>query len=412
MANGEETKVSENEGYLSDESDFYGDSATKQSFEDRASEFDDTAYWKNHQPSLTEKADANVAQALASPPPKSFMYNPYAGQECAWQLEESVEAFLKRLPPKTTQVSESIPWIYITNPFREAPKRIAIHEEAPPDKDSDWGKCASEGNRLLEELTTLRNTIEKENAGEPTIPINLLMNKEKEVTVQKILDTAIDCQCTTGKVCFMSRLYVTPDRLLCPLFNAQVTLEYFQYLCDIHIRTKKPPHSDISSLFPPSSHIPNSKTLTLVSHKWMIFCLPSEVNEIWSAIAKSTSTNSLGIGAKVSPDGRSGVSQKSRLICVYTENFSDRMDVYRVLKAIKELGLVDKTQRNAIYYKADVFTYLQLNSSNPYDIKASLYNSQDFFKDPPQPKSVTKPKARPVKNENAKVDSFFRKVKK
>ncbi|APA14044.1 hypothetical protein sscle_12g088140 [Sclerotinia sclerotiorum 1980 UF-70] len=348
MANGKQTKVSKNEGYLSDESDFYGDSATKESFEDRASEFDDTAYWKNHQPSLTEKADANVAQALASPPPKSTMYNPYAGQECAWQLEESVEAFLKRLPPKTTQVSESIPWIYITNPFREAPKRIAIHEEAPPDKDSDWGKCVSEGNRLLQELRTLRNTIEKENSGKSTIAINRLIDKEKEAIVQKILDTAIDCQCTTGK--------------------------------------------------------------------WMIFCLPSEVNEIWSAIAKSTSTNSLGIGAKVAPDDGSGLLQRSRLICVYTENFSDKMDVYRVLKAIKELGLVDKTKRGTIYYKADIYTYLQLTSSNPHDIKASLYNSQEFLQDPPQPTLVKKPKPkarqRPIKKENVKVDTYFRKIKK
>ncbi|KAI9643217.1 hypothetical protein NHQ30_007833 [Ciborinia camelliae] len=363
MANGKEGKLSKNEGYLSDESDFYGnptisttsshlltvqsgDAETKESFDDRAADFDDTAYWKERQPSLTEKADANVAQSLASPPPKVTLYNPYAGQVCAWQLDESVESFLQRLPPRITPQSQSIPWIFIANPFRKAPKGIAVNEEAPPAEDSNWARCVSEGNRLLQELTTLGNTIEKQNAGKSSIVITRLVNKEKEIIVQKILDTAIECRCTSGK--------------------------------------------------------------------WMIFCLPSQVNEIWSAIAKSTSTNSLGTAAKVAPDDGSGLPQKSRLICVYTENFSDKMDVYRVLKAIKELGLVDKTQKGAIYYKCDVYTYLQLHSTNPYNIKASLYSSLEFLKNPPQDNQpvVANNKARPPKKENAKVDSFFHKIKK
>lgn len=113
-----------------------GDATTKESFEDQAEGFDATAYWKSHRPSLTEKADASVAKSLASPPPKVPLYNPYAGQGCAWQLDETVEAFLQRLPPRTTQQSESIPWIFITNPFRKAPKGVAANEEAPPGEDS------------------------------------------------------------------------------------------------------------------------------------------------------------------------------------------------------------------------------------------------------------------------------------
>ncbi|KAA8566215.1 hypothetical protein EYC84_008816 [Monilinia fructicola] len=260
-----------------------GQTETKASFEERVAEFDDTAYWKNHQPSLTEKADVSVAQALASPPPKVARYNPY-------------EASTTR----TTQCSESIPWIYITNPFRKVPKGIAVNEEAPPGEDGDWGKC-------------------------------------KEVIVKKILDTAIECRCTSGK--------------------------------------------------------------------WMIFSPPSDVNEIWSAIAKSTSTNSLGIAAKVAPGNESALLQPVRLICIYTENFADKMDVYRVLKALRELGLVDKSQKRTIYYKADVYTYLELNSTNPYNIKASLYNSLDFLKNPPT-------HSPPPNKETKNVESFFQKVKK
>ncbi|KAF7899378.1 uncharacterized protein EAF01_008591 [Botrytis porri] len=345
MANGKETKVSDTEGYLSDESDFYGDPETKASFEDRAADFDATAYWKSHRPTLTEKANANVAQALANPESKATLYNPYAGQACAWQLDESINDFLRRLPPRTTELTPSTPWIFVTNPFRKAPKGIAVNDEAPPGEHTDWARCVTEGNRLLDELITIRNTIEKENSKKPTVALDRMVNREKEIIVQKILETAIDCGCTSGK--------------------------------------------------------------------WMIFSPPSEVDEIWAAIAKATSTNSLGISAKVAPKDGTGLLQKSRLICIYTEDFSDKMDVYRVLKAIRELGLVDRTLKGAIYYKADVYTYLELSSSNPYDIKASLYNSFEFFKNPPLPPSTAAGlRSRPVKKENGKVDSFFRKIKK
>ncbi|RAL62040.1 hypothetical protein DID88_002527 [Monilinia fructigena] len=163
MADGKDEQVSIDEGHISDESDFYGDAETKASFEERAAEFDDTEYWKSHQASLTEKADYSVAQALAKSTTKSS----------------------SRLPPRTTQFSESIPWIYITNPFRKVPKGIAVNEEAPPGEDSDWGKCVTEGNRLLEELITIRNTIEKQILKKSTIAINRLINKEKELIVKK-----------------------------------------------------------------------------------------------------------------------------------------------------------------------------------------------------------------------------------
>lgn len=90
----------------------------------------------------------------------------------------------------------------------------------------------------------------------------------------------------------------------------------------------------------------------------MIFCPPSEVDEVWSKIAKATSTNSLGIAAKVAPYNASLVTRPHRLICIYTENFSDKMDVYRVLKALREMGFVDKTQKRTIYYKAGLFPIL------------------------------------------------------
>lgn len=65
----------------------------------------------------------------------------------------------------------------------------------------------TEGNRLLEELMTIGNTIELQNAGKTPATITRLVNKEKEVVVQQILDTAIECRCTSGKVSSTSRLF-------------------------------------------------------------------------------------------------------------------------------------------------------------------------------------------------------------
>lgn len=40
---------------------------------------------------------------------------------------------------------------------------------------------------------------------------------------------------------------------------------------------------------------------------------------------------------------------KSRLICIYTDDFSDKEDVMRVVRKMKELGLVPGSK--PIYYK-------------------------------------------------------------
>jgi hypothetical protein len=50
---------------------------------------------------------------------------------------------------------------------------------------------------------------------------------------------------------------------------------------------------------------------------------------------------------------------------------------------MRELGLVE----NQIWYKCDAFTHLNLDSKNPYGIKASLYGSKDVLDAKPDKKS-------------------------
>lgn len=136
----------------------------------------------------------------------------------------------------------------------------------------------------------------------------------------------------------------------------------------------------------------------------MLFVPPFQVDIVWSTVVHATLKNELGIAAKVAPRPEKG-STRDRLICVYTYDFGDKDDVARVLVRLKELDLVKCAGPAAkpIYYKAglyirslwaslpaavqlayscpDAYTYLGIDSNNPWGLRASLYNSKDMFEE-------------------------------
>ena len=130
-----------------------------------------------------------------------------------------------------------------------------------------------------------------------------------------------------------------------------------------------------------------AKDKRVTSGKWMLFLHPSQVDRVWSVIAKATLQGRLGSAAKVavgdspSPGRKSDGPSQQRLLCVYTSDFSDRADVTRALEEMKSLGLVQGGGfgLKPIYYKADVYTYLDLSSGNAWKLKASLYCSKDLL---------------------------------
>ena len=112
----------------------------------------------------------------------------------------------------------------------------------------------------------------------------------------------------------------------------------------------------------------------------MIFPSASEVNHHWSLVAQGTIAGELGHAAKVATDDG---TQNSRLICIYTPDFTDKKDVKRVLERLCEMGLCNRNgalaQGRAIYYKADAWTYLELNSGNEYGLRASMFSSREVL---------------------------------
>ena len=118
------------------------------------------------------------------------------------------------------------------------------------------------------------------------------------------------------------------------------------------------------------------------SGKWMLFPMADDVNRSWSLVATATAAGELGHAAKVATDDGSG-NVTPRLICIYTEDFSDKEDVKRVVGRLVEMGLVNGKgpmgEEKGIYYKADAFTHLGIESRNDWGLKASLFSSKDVL---------------------------------
>lgn len=178
----------------------------KEELEARMNAFDVRAWWQSKLPSLTEQAWANMAKKTV--PDKATLHNPYEGTRSARQLNERVDEFLERLPPATTKSSDVGTWIYIANPFisrrRKGPvqsiEAMAAGEDPAEDGD-DKSQFVVLGGNLLEELSGAKFMIEREMSGQPALKMAKAISKEKDETVKKIKELAMDLKLLSGKVC-------------------------------------------------------------------------------------------------------------------------------------------------------------------------------------------------------------------
>ena len=107
--------------------------------------------------------------------------------------------------------------------------------------------------------------------------------------------------------------------------------------------------------------------------KWMVFKTPDLVDGAWERIAVAVSEGQLGLSAKVATlRNIEDEGKDDHLICVFTEDYRDALDVRRVRSALRELGVVER-----IYYKPDIYTYLRIYSGKG-SIKYSI-NSRNTY---------------------------------
>ncbi|KAJ4388162.1 hypothetical protein N0V93_008769 [Gnomoniopsis smithogilvyi] len=311
---------------MDSDSDFYGDEEEIRELESRVAQFDPSTFWQDRETLTMAAPYIKSESSSTSPAPATQLHNPYEGQYCcAKQLNETIEGFLSRLPPATTNVDSDIPWIYVANPY--IPRQDRGGEEAPVEFGADLGKFIEGGEKRLEMCSDFVRVLEARPAigrgggrggGGRGGPTKAMMSRE-----------------------------IAKEKAECV--------------------------DDILML---------AKVLKVATGKWMLFIEPAYVNDVWATVARATVKNELGIAAKVAPREERG-SKKERLICIYTYDFSDKDDVGRVLARMKQLDLVRTGPgRRPIYYKAefqDAYTHLGIAGGNPWGLKASLYSSNDIF---------------------------------
>ncbi|KAI9723646.1 MAG: hypothetical protein M1812_000946 [Candelaria pacifica] len=287
------------DGYISDESSFYGNDDLRLHLEIETSNFSPSTYWSTQHLSLSSIATSNLALAARQAAQKANvkLYNPFEGQLSARQLTESVPEFLTRLPPLTSQASEVGPWIWVANP----------HSTKRPIGEN-LAELKRIGEESLEDFMEEKRRIEGEMKGKAKGTITRRLTPLVKGLQDRISEVAREKGCTSGK--------------------------------------------------------------------WMLFPMPEHVNKTWSLIATAVVNNELGSTAKIATDEGKG-DRVSRLICVYTDDFSDTDDVKRVIAKLVEMGLVERSK--SIYYKCDAYTYLGISSGNEYGLKASLYASKDVL---------------------------------
>lgn len=89
--------------------------------------------------------------------------------------------------------------------------------------------------------------------------------------------------------------------------------------------------------------------------KWLIFVDVSELDSTWEKVENATKAGILGPNSKAatSKSNPNAITEKEKVICVYTYNWLDTEDVFRVEKALRSIGITQ-----TLYYKADSDTAL------------------------------------------------------
>lgn len=133
------------------------------------------------------------------------LHNPYAGVPYAWQLTETVNDFLGRLPPETTEHSERLPWIFVCNPYIRRKDRFNAQnqrsrgneDEAPEEEGSRLDTLIEGGSERLDILLNYKQGLEKTTKSKAMQA--KLLRQEQEDATRDIMSLAHMCKIKAGK---------------------------------------------------------------------------------------------------------------------------------------------------------------------------------------------------------------------
>ncbi|PFH50341.1 hypothetical protein AMATHDRAFT_47994 [Amanita thiersii Skay4041] len=107
-----------------------------------------------------------------------------------------------------------------------------------------------------------------------------------------------------------------------------------------------------------------ARKFNLLGGKWLLFIETKKVDNTWNRVARAAHRGRFGPAVKVSPNQDSG----THVIEVYTENYLDLNDVFRVREELRQLGFKKRTS-----YKPDIYGRLAIHSGNAYGIQPARY---------------------------------------
>ncbi|MFZ3058561.1 MAG: putative phosphothreonine lyase domain-containing protein [Candidatus Methanoperedens sp.] len=84
--------------------------------------------------------------------------------------------------------------------------------------------------------------------------------------------------------------------------------------------------------------------LTHKTGKWLIFVGIENVDEVWAKVEKAYKEGKLGLAAKVATAklNPNATNPETKVICVYTYDWTDEEDVRRVREELRKLGVTNK----------------------------------------------------------------------
>ncbi|KAJ4346938.1 uncharacterized protein N0V89_010871 [Didymosphaeria variabile] len=171
------------DGWVSDDSSFYGDECEQDRLETFCEEFRPVNAWS------TRKHDLNgIAFKYRNvPPPK--LSNPGEGQLVSWHLGETAEDFVKRLPPVTTSASDC-EWIWVHNPYPE---------DHGGSKVTNVLDFTVRGQGLLARSLRTRRDIEANGQSKNRSVIARHLHEESNFLHQRITELAVESNVVCGK---------------------------------------------------------------------------------------------------------------------------------------------------------------------------------------------------------------------
>ncbi len=86
------------------------------------------------------------------------------------------------------------------------------------------------------------------------------------------------------------------------------------------------------------------------SGKWLLFVPNKSIDEVWAKIKRATEEGLLGERSKCATaiPNPNAKNQDSKVICVYTYDWTDKEDVMKIREQLRQLGITNK-----IPYKSD-----------------------------------------------------------